>query len=237
LPRRRLSGAKTIADALDAGTALSLLLILEEGSSDESRAVAERAKQSGIVVCAESARELRRMSEGEERAELLALVGPPPSSSLPSLMAAEGIVFALAGLRYPGNVGFILRSLEVAGAAGVVLDSDWAASQREEASRIGMRADRYLPVLDASASEAIAAARDAGRRIVALETSGRTTPWEIDWTRPMLVLIGSETTGIDPIQLAQADAVVAIPTHGFIPSYNVQAAAGIVLGEWMRQNA
>jgi tRNA G18 (ribose-2'-O)-methylase SpoU len=31
------------------------------------------------------------------------------------------------------------------------------------------------------------------------------------------------------------DACLRIPMRGFIPSYNVQAAAGIVLGEWLRQ--
>jgi len=51
------------------------------------------------------------------------------------------------------------------------------------------------------------------------------------------VLIGSEATGIPAALLAEADETIAIPVGGFIPSYNVQAAVGIFLGEWMRQNA
>jgi tRNA G18 (ribose-2'-O)-methylase SpoU len=50
------------------------------------------------------------------------------------------------------------------------------------------------------------------------------------------VLVGSETLGIPARLLDAADQIVSIPVQGFIPSYNVQAAVGIVVGEWMRQN-
>ena len=37
------------------------------------------------------------------------------------------------------------------------------------------------------------------------------------------------------VRLAEADETVRIPTRGFIPSYNVQAATSMLLGEWLRQ--
>lgn len=178
---------------------------------------------------------MRRMSAGEGAAAVLALEGQPPARTLEELMSGEGVVFVLAGLRYPGNVGYILRCLEVAGGAGVVLDSDWKEAQLDEALRIGMHPERFFGVLRASASEAIDVAQHAGRRIVAVETSGSATPWEADLTGPIVVLVGSEATGIAPKTLSRADVVVRIPIAGFIPSYNVQAAVGILLGEWMRQ--
>ena len=116
-----------------------------------------------------------------------------------------------------------------------MLDGDWAEAQRHEALRIGMRADRFFPVVEASMTDALRAARVSGRRVVALETSGDATPWQVDLSGPLIVLVGSETTGIPEDLLGEADDVVAIPVDGFIPSYNVQAAVGIILGEWMRQ--
>ena len=179
---------------------------------------------------------MRRMSSADEAPELLALEGAAPAGNIDELMAAEGLVLVLAGLRYPGNVGFILRSAEVAGAAGVVLSSDWQGSQREEAMRIGIRADRFLPIFDADVRDAIGSARASGRRVVALETSGTKVPWQVDLSRPTAVLVGGETEGLSPALVEAADDVVRIPSRGFMPSYNVQAAVGVLLGEWLRQD-
>ena len=121
--------------------------------------------------------------------------------------------------------------------AGVVLDTTWGDAERDEALRVGMRPDRFFSVLPAETSQALLAARRAGRRIVAVETSGDSAPWEVDLAKPVVVLVGSETTGIPEPFLEAVDEVVSIPIGGFIPSYNVQAAVGILLGEWMRQNA
>ncbi len=180
---------------------------------------------------------MRRMSETDVAPELLAVTGSPPPTDLAGLMKGDGLVLVLVGLRYPGNVGFILRSAEVAGAAGVVVANDWSDSEWQEARRVGIRADRFLAVIRAESGEALAAARSAGRRVVAVETSGRTRPWEIDLSQPTALVIGGEATGISEELLACADEIVRIPTRGFIPSYNVQAATGMLLGEWLRQTS
>lgn len=179
---------------------------------------------------------MRRMSSSAESRELIALEGPSTRPTLDELMLRPGFVLLLVGLRYPGNVGFILRSTEVAGAAGIVLATDWRGTQRAEALRVGMRADRFFPVLEGQAIAVISAARRAGRHVVALETTGTRAPWEVDLVSPTLFVVGGETAGISAEILDAVDDVIRIPTQGFIPSYNVQAAVGMLLGEWLRQN-
>ena len=236
-PRRRIEGAAAIGRALDRKVPLALVLCLNEGMSAADAQVLDRVKRAGIPVREEAHREMRRMSTSDGAESLLAMVGTTPAASLSELMQGEGLVLLLAGLRYPGNVGFILRAAEVAGAAGIVISNDWESSQRAEADRIGMHASRFFGVLEEDATMTLAAARESGRRIVAFETSGALTPWENDWRVPTLAVIGSETDGLSAKLTAECDAVLRIPTRGFIPSYNVQAAAGIALGEWLRQTA
>lgn len=212
-------------------------MLCREGElSSEACELLERARSLGIDISIEPEREMRRMSAGNRASELIAFEGPDPHPSIDELMASKGLVLLLVGLRYPGNVGFILRSAEVAGAAGIVLDSSWAGSEFDEARRVGMRAHRFLPVVECAGAVAMTAARQAGRRVVALETTGKGTLWNTDLSMPILVVVGGETTGIPDDLLTTADEVIRIPTRGFIPSYNVQAAVGMVLGEWMRQS-
>jgi tRNA G18 (ribose-2'-O)-methylase SpoU len=150
-------------------------------------------------------------------------------------MARDGAVWLLAEVTYPSNAGFALRTAEVSGAEGVVLDAAFNHEARSRASHVGMGADKLLPVLYATARDAIAAARAADRRIVAIEDSGAHAPWEVELGGHVLLVIGAERSGISAELLAACDQAVRIPMAGFIPSYNLQAAMSIVAGERLRQ--
>jgi 23S rRNA (guanosine2251-2'-O)-methyltransferase len=71
--------------------------------------------------------------------------------------------------------------------------------------------------------------------VLAVEDVGTLSPWEVDLRQPLLLLIGGERDGIPPAVLEACDGVITIPMRGFIPSYNLQAAMGIVVGEHLRQ--
>lgn len=233
--RRRIVGPAALAAALDRGASIPLV-VCRRGELDSAiAAVVERARQGGSEIRLASERELLRLSEGAEAAAVLALEGPPTRPSLEELMGRDGLVLVLVGLRYPGNVGFIVRAAEVAGAAGIVLAEQWTRAERASAMRFAMQADRFFPVLDASAEAAVAAARGAGRRLIALETEGAASPWSAALEAPSAVFLGGEALGIPASILAEMDVCLRIPMRGFIPSYNVQAAAGILLGEWLRR--
>jgi tRNA G18 (ribose-2'-O)-methylase SpoU len=178
---------------------------------------------------------MRRFARGDCDTRALAVVGPSPRATLQELVAERGIVWLLAGLAYPTNVGSAVRTAEVSGADGVVVDANFAAPDRRTALRASMRADRVMPVLWTRAAEAVRAARGAGRRVVAVEDSGTSAPWEIDLTSPSLAIVGAERTGIPEEVLCLCDDVVRVPMAGFIPSYNVQAALAAVAVERLRQ--
>lgn len=233
--RKRLAGPEAIRAALGRGAPIQLVVCRRGPVDAEIAEIVERARAAGIEIRFASERELLRLTEGSEAASILALEGPSPRASLDELMARDGLVLVLVGVRYPGNVGFIVRAAEVAGAAGVVLAEDWTRAERASAMRVAMQADRFYPVIDAVAEEAVEAARRAGRRLLALETAGATAPWQAELEGPLAVFLGGEALGIPATILARMDACLRIPMRGFIPSYNVQAAAGIVLGEWLRR--
>jgi len=236
-PRSQLSGHEPIAAALDAGEPLRLVLVAREPRDPAIAALADRAKALGVPVRETSSDSLRRLSLTSPPAEILALVGAPPDADRETVLASGGIVWLLVGLAYPGNTGFAIRMAEVSGAHGVFVDSDFLHEGRREALRASMRADRFLPVFWEGALGVIAAARAAGRRVLAVEDVGTRRPWEVDLTEPLLLLIGGERDGIPRDVLAACDGALAIPMRGFIPSYNLQAAMAIVAGEHLRQLA
>lgn len=171
-------------------------------------------------------------------AEILGLVGRRPSADLDGLLSCGGAVWLLVGVAYPGNAGFAIRTAEVSGADGIVLDApgfDHVA--RRQATRTSMRADRYMPVLWEAAAPVLEKARAQGRRVIAIEDCGKEAPSEIDLSGPVLFVVGGEDEGIPAALLQAADAVVRIPMRGFIRSYNLQTAVAVVAVERLRQEA
>ncbi|MCZ6463464.1 MAG: hypothetical protein O7A09_03920 [Proteobacteria bacterium] len=236
-PRRRLAGAAAIRHALDAGDPLRLLLRRKGAAEAEVEAVLERAEERGVPVRVASPREMERFAGAGEPQDVLALLGPPPDADLETVLGARGALWLLAGTAYPGNAGFALRSAEVSGADGLVIDADFGHAARQKVLHASMRADRFMPVFFQSADEVLPRAEAHGRRILAIESSGTRAPWQVDLRPACVLVVGAEDDGIPEPILARAAEVIRIPMAGFIPSYNLQAAMAMVMAERLRQLA
>jgi tRNA G18 (ribose-2'-O)-methylase SpoU len=232
--RRQLAGEAEIAAALERGETLRLVL-LQRDAAPAARALAERARSDGVAVIETSANDLRRMSRTPAPCEVLALLGPDPQAPIDDVLARPGCAWLLAGVAYPGNAGYAIRSAEVSGAEAIFLDAAIDAAGRRQAQRASMYAERFFPVRWLAADVVLDAASNARRRIVAIEDSGTTAPWDADLRGPVLFVIGGETRGIPAPVLARCDTVVRIPMAGFIPAYNLQAAMAAVAAERLRQ--
>jgi len=235
LRRRQLAGPPELSAALDVHAPVRLVLAAREPQDPAALAAIERARALGVPVRPTSERSLRRLSRVDPPAEVLALVGPSPGAERETVMRSDGLVWLLVGLAYPGNTGFAIRLAEVSGAQGVFVDGSLLHEGRREALRASMRAERFMPVFWEPALDAIAAARAAGRRVLAVEDVGACAPWHVDLTQPLVLIIGGERHGIPREVLDVCDGAIRIPMRGFIPSYNLQAAMAIVVGEHLRQ--
>ena len=233
--RRYLAGIEAIEAAIAAHEPVRVLLVERDDHSPEITRLRALAEARGVELWSGSPGDLRRMSREDVPSPAMAMLGPSPRATLPELMHRAGAVWLLHAVTYPSNAGFALRTAEVSGAQGIVIDARFNHQARARAAHVGMGADRLLPVIYASAADALTAARAAGRRIVAIEDSGARAPWEVELASDVLLVIGAEREGIPPEVLAACDEVVRIPMAGFVPSYNLQAAMSIVAGERLRQ--
>jgi tRNA G18 (ribose-2'-O)-methylase SpoU len=66
---------------------------------------------------------------------------------------------------------------------------------------------------------------------------GGQAPWELDLSKPSLLVVGNERDGIPREVMDACDAIVRIPMRGFVPSYNLQGALAILTAEQIRQQS
>lgn len=235
--RRRIVGVAGVHQALDAEEPVQLILLPREDLTPTQAALQQRATALGIQLWLGGPGDMRRMSpDSDSPADALALVGDGPCTSVGDLLGLGGAVWLLHRPAYPSNVGFMVRTAEVSGATGVIIDApDFNREQRSRVSHVSMGADRVMPVLWARSEQALGSARQQDMACVAIEDCGTHAPHQLDLTGPALLVLGNERSGIAPAVRTACDLRVRIPMLGFVPSYSVQAAMAIIAGERLRQ--
>jgi TrmH family RNA methyltransferase len=62
-------------------------------------------------------------------------------------------------------------------------------------------------------------------------------PWQVDWCKPVALLIGNEGQGLPEEVERSADARIRIPMSSSVESLNAAAAAAVLFYEAARQRA
>jgi tRNA G18 (ribose-2'-O)-methylase SpoU len=234
-PRVQLAGVELIARALRERSDVRVLLIPVDDSSPEILALEAAARAYGARIWRGGPGDMRRMGRGPDAERAVALLGHSPSASLEELLTRGGMCWLLHRASYPSNVGFAIRTAEVSGADGVIVDAVFNHEQRGRIGHVSMGAADLLPVVYTSIDQALQQAAASGVRCIAIEDSGAHLPWQVDLRAPSVCIIGNEQTGIDAELIARCDFSIRIPMAGFVPSYNVQAAMTAIAVERLRQ--
>jgi 23S rRNA (guanosine2251-2'-O)-methyltransferase len=83
---------------------------------------------------------------------------------------------------------------------------------------------------------ALARARELGCWVVGLDGGGDQSLFDLPVaTEPVVIVVGSEGTGLSRLARARCDIVARIPMRGHLPSLNVSAAGALALFEVARR--
>ena len=154
------------------------------------------------------------------------------------LTAAAGpaLVVVLDGVEDPHNVGAILRSVDGAGAGGVIRQQRHAAALAGGAAKTSAGAAAWVPVATVvNIARALDELKAAGVWTVGLAGDAQTPYDQMDFTLPTALVVGAEGTGLRRLVRERCDFLVSIPMRGRVESLNVSVATGVVLFEAARQ--
>lgn len=134
------------------------------------------------------------------------------------------------------NLGAIARSAECAGIDAMVIPAKGFAQINADAIKTSAGALNVLPVCRVtSLPDTAKFLQESGFQLVAATEKAADSLFDADFTKPTVIIIGAEDTGIDPKLLKTADRLVKIPMLGTIQSLNVSTAAAVVFYEIVRQ--
>ncbi len=233
-------GIRIVEEAFDLGAPVETLLYAPELLvSTRARALVERA--GSLERLEVSADVLNSLSEREQSQGIAAVVRIQ-EQPLSGIRAGENLLVVVAyQLQDPGNLGSIVRTADAAGASGVVVVGPSADLYDPQAVRATMGSLFALPVAWVDDPEAVPIWFDGLRAgglpllVVASSAHGRKSHFEVEYCRPVVLLVGSERHGLPAAVREAADVDVHLPLAGRATSLNVSAATAALLYEIVRQ--
>jgi 23S rRNA (guanosine2251-2'-O)-methyltransferase len=235
-----ICGINPVLEALGAGTRHFDRLLVVKGLRNKRISDAiSRAGHLGIPLRFEARETLDRMAAGVPHQGLIAVVSAKPVTTVDKVLEearTPALVVVLDGVEDPRNLGAILRTAEASGADGVLLPDRHSAGLTETVSRASAGGLEHVKVASiGNVVQAIEGLKKRGFWIVGFDASG-TERWDqVDYRRPIALVLGGEGRGIRRLVREHCDHLVSIPLFGHVGSLNVSVAAGIALYEAVRQ--
>ena len=134
------------------------------------------------------------------------------------------------------NLGAIARSAECAGADGLIIPQQGSAPINQDAIKTSAGALLRLPVCKINNIKTfINTIKAHDIKIYSASEKANALYTQVDAKEALMIVMGSEESGVGPTMLKMSDELIKIPMKGEIESLNVSAAASVLLFEVVRQ--
>jgi len=142
----------------------------------------------------------------------------------------------LDGITDVRNIGAIARTAMCCGAQIMIIPDKGIAALNEEAVKTSAGALQKIIVCRVnSLLKAVDTLHLNDISVLTAEMKAERKVYELDYTTPCCIIMGSEDKGIQPYLTKAADVHFTIPMQGKFDSFNVGIAAGITLFEASKQ--
>lgn len=235
-----VQGVRLITLALRNGWPIRVVLYDADGAvSQWARETLDAVAVPKVAVAPELMHELGGKTDA---APELLVVAALPADNLARIPVGPGMLTVVFDRpASPGNLGTLIRSADAFGASGVIVTGHAADAYDPRSVRAStgslfslpvVRVPSHRPVLDWAGA---LRAGGLGVSVVGTDEHGAVDVADVDFTRPTLLVVGNETTGLSAAWRDACDHLARIPMLGAASSLNAAMAASIVLYESARQ--
>jgi 23S rRNA (guanosine2251-2'-O)-methyltransferase len=243
--RDLIFGVNPVLEALKASAQnISEILISEASDRAALRHICHEAQRRGVSVSSVQPRMLDQLIGGARHQGVAARVKPYSYLPFPEMLeriagsqSAQRILI-LDGLTDPRNFGALLRTADATGVRYVVIPKDRSVDVTPVAVKASAGATQHVNVVKVTnLRRAISDLKKNDYWVVGLDPQSRETIFEMNFPSRVAVVIGSEGSGVRPINLRECDLTVSIPMLGNVASLNASVAGAVFLYELVRQQA
>lgn len=231
-------GLRPVIEALDSGTAIERVYLQKGLTGSLAGELAARLRQSELPVQYVPIEKLDKLTHGNHQG-VVATIAAITYRQFTDLAESEQppqLVLLLDHITDVRNMGAIARTAECTGVGALVVPDRGSAAIGPDAIKTSSGALLRLPVCrESNLKTLLNLAKQYGYQVVAATEKGAVHYRRVDFTRPTLLILGNEETGISPELLKMSDLRAKLPIVGEVASLNVSVAAGVFLYEALEQ--
>jgi 23S rRNA (guanosine2251-2'-O)-methyltransferase len=136
----------------------------------------------------------------------------------------------------PHNLGAVARSVEGAGATGIVVPAHGSARVTAAVCRASAGAVEHVPIaVVPNLARFLGEVKGPNLWVYGAAGESGTSMWSTDLRGGAAFVFGAEGRGLRPLVRRTCDALISIPLSGNMESLNVSVAAAVLLYEARRQ--
>ncbi len=240
----RIAGRNPVREALESrqvGRRIEKVFIQQGAGGEPIAAIRRAAEAAGVPVQYVPAGRIQQEARGANHQGVVARAAPVAYRELEEMLAAvaptwddvqarKPLVVCLDRITDPHNFGAILRSAVAAGADGVIVPTRHMAPVSAVTVKASAGTARRIPIARTEdLQESLVQLKERGYWVAGADGDGDTSVWQMDYDRPLALVIGSEGKGLRRAIAEACDVRVAIPLRGPAESLNASVAAGILL--------
>ena len=234
-----VEGMRLCEEALTSHMDIHAVIFSEEfARKDKAAELIAKLSTSCDRLVSVSEKLLAYISYSKTPQGIVLLAARPESSEeqLDSKHIDPALIVIMHRITNPVNLGAILRTAEATGVTGAIATENATDPFAPKALRGAMGAAFRLPIwYRPKYAEALAWCAKRGIKTVCADLHATASYDQLDWTGPRALILGPETSGLSPAEVAAADDAVRIPMRKPVESLNVSVAAGVLLYEAARQ--
>jgi len=208
----------------------TLLYRPDTADGDIHRQLVNWAERSGAEILEVNEAVLAKIASKENPQNMIAVFPqawhePPAAVSL----SENSVWVALEEVRDPGNLGTIIRTADAVGAAGVVLIGTCCDPYSREAVRASMGSIFAIPLVKIDREKFLAWRKTWPGEMVGTHLAAKEDFRAVNYSGPVLLVMGSEGPGLSDTLTAACDRLVKIPMVGKLDSLNLAVASALTL--------
>ena len=243
-PSDLIEGRRAAQEALASGMPLkSALVQAQVGERDSAlEQLVRQFEAEGVAVERVPRSRLDALSSHGAHQGIVVRAQPFAYAELADIIRAAGegpaLVVVLDHVTDQGNLGAIVRTAEVVGAAGVVIPKARAAGIGVGAYKTSAGAVMHLPIAQVSnLARALDELKQAGFWACGATEHSHDDIWSAPVEGRLALVMGSEGDGISELVLKKCDFTAKLPQRGRIESLNVAQATTAICYEWLRRTS
>lgn len=239
-----IEGRNAVSEALRAHMPLQKILMAQGVKPDKTlEDIKRRANRAQVSFATVPKRELDKLSERGAHQGVMAETAPFKFTPLEKVLRdtadeKDALVIVLDHITDPGNLGAIVRSAEVIGAAGVVIPKRRMAAITPTAWKAAAGAFAHVALCqETNVAKTLQKLQDGGYWVAGASEKAKQDVWHAPLDGKIVLVMGSEGEGLARLTQERCDFLVKLPQRGKVGSLNVAQATTAIAYEWLRRVA